>query len=31
VSHQLGMHADVNKELPAGMQLAYDGLTLSVT
>ncbi len=31
VSHQLGKHADINKELPGGMQLAYDGLTLSFT
>lgn len=31
VSHQLGKHADINKELPVGMQLAYDGLTLSFT
>jgi phosphoribosyl 1,2-cyclic phosphate phosphodiesterase len=30
ISHQLGRHADINKELPAGMQLAYDGLTLQV-
>ncbi len=28
VSHQLGKHAAVNKELPAGIQLAYDGLNL---
>jgi phosphoribosyl 1,2-cyclic phosphate phosphodiesterase len=26
ISHQLGITADVNKELPKGMQLAYDGL-----
>jgi phosphoribosyl 1,2-cyclic phosphate phosphodiesterase len=26
ISHQLGRHADINKELPAGMELAYDGL-----
>jgi phosphoribosyl 1,2-cyclic phosphate phosphodiesterase len=24
ISHQLGLHAEINKELPAGMQLAYD-------
>ena len=24
ISHQLGLHADINKELPAGMALAYD-------
>jgi phosphoribosyl 1,2-cyclic phosphate phosphodiesterase len=29
VSHQLGKHADVTKELPVNMHLAYDGLTLS--
>lgn len=29
VSHQLGKYAAVNKELPAGIQLAYDGLNLS--
>ena len=29
VSHQLGKHDAVNKELPAGIQLAYDGLNLS--
>ena len=28
-SHQLGKHVAVNKELPAGIQLAYDGLNLS--
>ena len=27
-SHQLGKHVAVNKELPAGIQLAYDGLNL---
>jgi phosphoribosyl 1,2-cyclic phosphate phosphodiesterase len=26
ISHQLGKHSDINKELPAGMKLAYDGL-----
>jgi phosphoribosyl 1,2-cyclic phosphate phosphodiesterase len=29
-SHQLGLHATVNEELPAGMQLAYDGLKIAV-
>ena len=24
ISHQLGLHAEINKELPAGMQLSYD-------
>jgi phosphoribosyl 1,2-cyclic phosphate phosphodiesterase len=28
ISHQLGRHADIEAELPAGMHLAYDGLTL---
>ena len=28
ISHQLGKHADTNPTLPAGMQLAYDGLVL---
>ncbi len=26
ISHQLGLHAEIEKELPAGMHLAYDGL-----
>jgi phosphoribosyl 1,2-cyclic phosphate phosphodiesterase len=30
ISHQLGKHADVMKELPQGIELAYDGLTFSV-
>lgn len=30
ISHQLGLHALINKELPAGIELAYDGLTVSV-
>jgi phosphoribosyl 1,2-cyclic phosphate phosphodiesterase len=28
ISHQLGRHADITPSLPAGMQLAYDGLAL---
>jgi phosphoribosyl 1,2-cyclic phosphate phosphodiesterase len=28
VSHQLGKHQEVNKELPAGIELGYDGLTI---
>jgi len=28
ISHQLGLHADVEASLPAGMSLAYDGLVL---
>lgn len=30
ISHQLGKHEEVNAALPTHMQLAYDGLTLSV-
>jgi phosphoribosyl 1,2-cyclic phosphate phosphodiesterase len=30
ISHQLGKHQDVEKELPAGMHLAYDQLQLEV-
>lgn len=30
ISHQLGKHADINNELPRGIQLAYDGLTLTI-
>jgi phosphoribosyl 1,2-cyclic phosphate phosphodiesterase len=30
ISHQLGRHADVEAELPAGMHLAYDDLLLTV-
>jgi phosphoribosyl 1,2-cyclic phosphate phosphodiesterase len=29
ISHQLGKHADINAQLPAGIELAYDGLQLS--
>jgi len=28
ISHQLGLHADVESRLPDGMHLSYDGLTL---
>lgn len=28
ISHQLGLHAEVEKELPEGIHLAFDGLTL---
>jgi len=28
ISHQLGTHQEISKELPQGMHLAYDGLTL---
>jgi len=30
ISHQLGLHEDVEKELPENMHLAYDGLRLDI-
>ena len=30
ISHQLGKHADIDKTLPEGITLAYDGLCLSI-
>jgi phosphoribosyl 1,2-cyclic phosphate phosphodiesterase len=30
ISHQLGRHANVSRELPAGIHLAYDGLEISI-
>ncbi len=30
ISHQLGIHNDINATLPAGYQLAYDGLQLRI-
>lgn len=30
MSHQLGLHAEVEKELPDNIRLAYDGLTLEL-
>ena len=30
LSHQMGLHAEVEQELPDGMHLAFDGLTLEV-
>lgn len=30
ISHQLGLHETLNKELPQGMALAYDGLELDM-
>jgi phosphoribosyl 1,2-cyclic phosphate phosphodiesterase len=30
ISHQLGKHGDVMKELPGNIELAYDGLTLEL-
>lgn len=29
ISHQMGLHREVNAELPRGMELAYDGLKLT--
>jgi phosphoribosyl 1,2-cyclic phosphate phosphodiesterase len=30
ISHALGLHAEVEKELPRGVSLAYDGLTIDL-
>ena len=30
ISHQMGLHHDVNEELPKGISLAYDGLSLEI-
>jgi len=30
ISHQLGLHEAVEKELPSGIQLAYDGLSITL-
>lgn len=30
ISHQLGLHHQINQELPMGIELAYDGLQLSI-
>jgi phosphoribosyl 1,2-cyclic phosphate phosphodiesterase len=30
ISHQLGLHEQINQELPAGMELAYDGLHITL-
>jgi phosphoribosyl 1,2-cyclic phosphate phosphodiesterase len=30
ISHHMGLHDSVNKELPAGMELAYDGLNFTL-
>ncbi len=30
ISHQLGTHASISKELPSGIHLAYDGLTIEL-
>lgn len=31
ISHQLGLHADVMRELPEGVELAYDGLKINIS
>jgi phosphoribosyl 1,2-cyclic phosphate phosphodiesterase len=31
ISHQMGLHADVMRELPPGVALAYDGLTVQAS
>ena len=30
ISHQMGLHSEVNATLPTGMFLAYDGLVINV-
>jgi phosphoribosyl 1,2-cyclic phosphate phosphodiesterase len=30
ISHQMGLHEEINKELPAGIELAYDGLKIEI-
>lgn len=30
ISHQMGLHHDINEELPHGISLAYDGLRLEI-
>jgi phosphoribosyl 1,2-cyclic phosphate phosphodiesterase len=30
ISHQLGLHEEMSKDLPPGMHLAYDGLQIHV-
>jgi phosphoribosyl 1,2-cyclic phosphate phosphodiesterase len=30
ISHQLGLHAEVELELPSGIQIAYDGLKIEI-
>lgn len=30
LSHQMGRHADINRELPDGISLAYDGLEINI-
>jgi phosphoribosyl 1,2-cyclic phosphate phosphodiesterase len=30
ISHQLGLHATTNKQLPNGIELAFDGLQVNI-
>ena len=30
ISHQMGLHGEVSQELPAGVELAYDGLVIEI-
>jgi phosphoribosyl 1,2-cyclic phosphate phosphodiesterase len=30
LSHQMGLHAEISQELPAGVELGYDGLCISL-
>jgi phosphoribosyl 1,2-cyclic phosphate phosphodiesterase len=30
MSHRMGLHADISKELPENIHLAYDGLKLEI-
>ena len=30
ISHQMGLHEEISKELPAGIELAYDGLEIEI-
>ena len=31
ISHRLGLHTQIDEELPEGIALAYDGLTVTLT
>ena len=31
ISHQMGLHVDINNELPTNIRLAYDGLKLNIS
>jgi phosphoribosyl 1,2-cyclic phosphate phosphodiesterase len=30
ISHEMGLHAEVERELPEGVRLAYDKLTVEI-